>query len=84
MWDYRWGDQQWWPRPIAMFTNQSIEVTIDRYTLIDSDNDKYVKHKEYPRSATLKDFTYVNLSAPVTREDRMMGYEKASKKYIYR
>jgi len=83
MWDYRWGDQQWWPRPIAMFTNASIQVTIDKYVLIDSDNDKYVKHKEYPRSATLRDFTYVNLTVPVTRKEREDGYAKAAKKYIY-
>ena len=83
MWDYRWGDQQWWPRPIAMFTNVSIGVSIDKYILIDSDNDKYVKHKEYPRSATLRDFVYVNMTAPLSRKEREAGYAAACKKYIY-
>ena len=83
MWDYRWGDQQWWPRPIAMFTNKSLTITIDRYTLLDSDNDLYVKHKEYPRSATLKDVVYVNPASPVSRSEREIAYKKAAKKYIY-
>ena len=83
MWDYRWGDQQWWPRPIAMFTNTSISITIDQYDMIDTDNDKYVKHKEYPRSATLKDCVYLNISHPITRLQRDECYKKAYTKYIY-
>ncbi len=74
MWDYRWGDQQWWPRPIHIFTNTSINITIDKFTLIDSDNDKYVKHKEIPRAYTLKDCVYLNISTPVNRLQREVCY----------
>ena len=83
MWDYRWGDQQWWPRPIAMFTNTSITVTIDQYDMIDTDNDKYVKHKEYPKSATLRDCVYLDIASPTTRMQREKCYNQSYSKYIY-
>ena len=49
MWDYRWGDQQWWPRPIAMFGTGDLWREIDCFDLIDTDNEKYVVHKQWPR-----------------------------------
>ena len=38
---------QWWPRPLAMFDNASIAESIELWTEIDTDNDKFVKHKAY-------------------------------------
>jgi hypothetical protein len=85
MWDYRWGDQQWWPRPIAMFTNITIKKTILKFNLIDSDNDMYVKHKEYPRVAQgmLQAGTYIDFNKPTTRIDRERNYNKSYSKFIY-
>ena len=48
MWDFRWGDQQWWPRPISVFDGEPLDTSIDHFNLIDTDNGKYVVHKAYP------------------------------------
>ena len=47
-WDYRWGDQQWWPRPIAVFGTGDLDKEIDRYDLINTDNGMtHPPHPEY-------------------------------------
>ena len=63
MWDFRWGDQQWWPRPLSVFDRDPISKSIDHYATIDTDNNKYVVHKAYPLSATLKDSTISSMKA---------------------
>jgi hypothetical protein len=82
MWDYRWGDQQWWPRPISMFEGEPLDASIDHYNLIDSDNGKYVVHKAYPLQATLRDVNYFRYegSTPAQRKE---GYKKVYSKYVY-
>eukprot|EP00605_Chrysophyceae_sp_TOSAG23-4_P001073 GSChrysophyteH1.ASY1.ANO1.1178.1 assembled CDS len=81
MWDYRWGDQQWWPRPIHLFTNSSINVTIDKYIQIDTDNaDSSVRHKEYPRMWTVSKCVYLNISHPVSAAQREDCYKAEAAK----
>lgn len=82
MWDYRWGDQQWWPRPIAMYLAESITRSILHYSKIDTDNGRFVIHKAYPRSATVATTRYFSFNG-TTRKERLQRYEQASKKYIY-
>lgn len=53
MWDYRWGDQQWWPRPISMFGSGDVSAEIDHYDEINTDNEQYVVHKLWPRAGTI-------------------------------
>eukprot|EP01034_Spumella_vulgaris_P033319 gene33319-41117_t len=36
MWDFRWGDQQWWPRPIAVFGEGEIKREVDHYDTINT------------------------------------------------
>jgi len=31
MWDYRWGDQQWWPRPVSVFGTGNVSKDIFAY-----------------------------------------------------
>jgi hypothetical protein len=31
MWDYRWGDQQWWPRPIAMYGTGNVSADLYKW-----------------------------------------------------
>ena len=45
----RWGDQQWWPRPIAMFGEGNLNKEIDHYDTINTDNERYLVHKLLPR-----------------------------------
>ena len=45
----RWGDQQWWPRPISMFGEGNLNKEIDHYDEINTDNEKYLVHKLWPR-----------------------------------
>jgi hypothetical protein len=62
MWDYRWGDQQWWPRPIAVFGTGDIAKDIERWEEINTDNNRYVVHKIWPRYGTIKGTRYFNYS----------------------
>jgi len=82
MWDYRWGDQQWWPRPISMFGEGNIAKEIDHYDLINTDNGKYVVHKLWPRQGTVTKGRYFNAEGS-TRKDRDLVYNITSKPFIY-
>lgn len=82
MWDFRWGDQQWWPRPIAMYLSESITQSILHYNKIDTENNRFVVHKAYPRSATVASTKYFSFNG-TTRKQRLERYIQASKKYIY-
>ena len=31
MWDYRWGDQQWWPRPLSVYGSGNLEKDLYQY-----------------------------------------------------
>jgi hypothetical protein len=79
MWDFRWGDQQWWPRPIAMFGNGDLNKEILRYDLIDTDNEKYVLHKEYPRWWTIPKVDYYDPVNGTTKAMRDERYKIAAK-----
>ena len=52
----RWGDQQWWPRPISMFGEGNLNKEIDHYDEINTDNEKYLVHKLWPR---FRDITFL-------------------------
>jgi hypothetical protein len=80
MWDFRWGDQQWWPRPLSMFSEQHISKDIDHFGIIETENGKYVLHKAYPLHLTLKDTSYYNSSGS-NKESRKIAYEIAAKKF---
>lgn len=82
MWDYRWGDQQWWPRPLAMFSEKSLQQDIFHYSIIDTDNEHYVVHKEWPRFGTLMKTNYFDVDG-MTKEERSRRYKVASKSFIY-
>jgi hypothetical protein len=82
MWDYRWGDQQWWPRPLSMFSHGDIDRDIERYDVINTDNEKYLVHKLWPRQGTVEKTAYFNMSGS-TRAARDQNYAIASKKFIY-
>lgn len=79
MWDYRWGDQQWWPRPIAMFGSGDIDKEIDRFDLINTDNEKYVVHKLWPRQSTIKLTRYYNVSGSTRKERDALFADAASR-----
>lgn len=83
MWHFRWGDQQWWPRPIAMFDGDPLSTSIDHYRQIDTENGKFVVHKAYPLSATLKDVPYFSWNGS-TPEQRQQLYKSVYGKYVYR
>lgn len=83
MWDYRWGDQQWWPRPIAVFGEGSLDREIDHFDAINTDNERFVVHKLWPRQATVERTSYFNLSAGTKRADRDARYALAAKGYKY-
>ena len=80
MWDYRWGDQQWWPRPMSMFSEQHVNIDVDRFEKIDTENEKYVVHKEWPLFGTLSYTNYfdVNGSTAVIRRSK---YREAAKRF---
>jgi uncharacterized protein YchJ len=82
MWDYRWGDQQWWPRPISMFGTGNVSQEIDHYDEINTDNNKYLVHKLWPRYGTISKAKYFN-EAGSTKQDRDAVYAVASKPFIY-
>ena len=65
-----------------MFLNEGVKKTIWRYSRIDTDNNKYVVHKAYPRVATIANTAYFNWNGS-TKAERNQMYEEASKKYIY-
>lgn len=83
MWDYRWGDQQWWPRPIAMFGSGDTLREVDHYEEVNTDNGRYVVHKEWPRWGTIPKSLYFNAVNGTTRQSRDAIYKEASKKFIY-
>jgi hypothetical protein len=79
MWDFRWGDQQWWPRPLAVFGTGNVSKEIYVYDDINTDNEKYVVHKLWPRFGTIKSTNYFNYSGS-TRAQRDALYEVSAKK----
>lgn len=83
MWDYRWGDQQWWPRPIAMFGSGNLHKEIIHYVNISTDNREYVDHKLWPRWGTIPKTRYFNFTHGTTKSQRDELYRIASKAFIY-
>ena len=82
MWEYRWGDQQWWPRPMAMFSDVDVYADIDRFYQIDTDNERYVVHKEWPRYGTITKTPYFNVSGgDFSIRDKL--YKTAAKAFLY-
>lgn len=84
MWDYRWGDQQWWTRPIAMFSDGNVARDIEHYYELnstdgDGDGGKYIQHKLWPLTLTVSQTQYFNLSGS-TRQIRRQNYEATIKK----
>jgi hypothetical protein len=82
MWDYRWGDQQWWPRPVSMFGVGDVANEIDRWDMINTGNGKYVVHKLWPRQGTTKGGAYFKPTG-MTRLDRDLVYNVTSKPLGY-
>ncbi len=83
MWDFRWGDQQWWPRPMAMFSDTNLSVDIDHYDEINTENNRYVIHKLWPRFGTISRGSYFNWAGS-NRTARDAIYAKEEKAFIYR
>jgi hypothetical protein len=74
MWDYRWGDQQWWTRPIAMFGDGNVSRDIDKFWQLNSSDDgKFVRHKLWPLVLTIDKTTYYNSSGS-SAADRHSNY----------
>jgi len=82
MWDFRWGDQQWWPRPIAVYGNGYLTQEICHYDEINTDNGKYVVHKEWPRWGTIPKVNYFSFNG-TTKKQRQEMYTEAAKKFLY-
>lgn len=82
MWDYRWGDQQWWPRPIALFGMGNLSKEIIHYNEINTDNEKYVVHKEWPRYSTIPKVMFYNSINGSTKEERDRLFNAAAKKCV--
>lgn len=79
MWDYRWGDQQWWPRPMSMFGSGNLTAEIDHFDEINTDNERYVVHKAWPRYGTISaSNAYFNFSGS-TKVTRREIYMRAAK-----
>lgn len=71
MWDYRWTDQQWFPRPISMFGRSDTKTELYHYDALDETMGQYVQHKTYWRYKTLsksKYFDPINGSNSTSRE----------------
>lgn len=81
MWDYRWGDQQYWPRPLALFGNGNLTQEILHYEDFNSDNEKYVVHKMWPRQWTVSSTNYFSYQGS-NRSLRDQLYTIAAKKFI--
>lgn len=81
MWDYRWGDQQYWPRPLALFGNGNLSQEILHYEDFNSDNEKYVVHKMWPRQWTVSSTNYFSYQGS-NRTARDQLYAIAAKKFI--
>jgi hypothetical protein len=78
MWDYRWGDQQWWPRPISMYGEGKVDEEIEHFDLINTDNENYVVHKLWPKQWTVEKTQYFNINGS-TKEERSAKYAIAKK-----
>eukprot|EP01040_Poterioochromonas_malhamensis_P008428 gene8428-9117_t len=83
MWDFRWGDQQYWPRPIAMFGNGNLKEEILHYDIINTNNEKYVVHKEWPRWGTIPKTNYYDPYKGTNKTIREILYKKSAKSFIY-
>jgi hypothetical protein len=81
MWDYRWGDQQYWPRPLQLFGNGHLDEEIYHDNRLNSDNEKLVVHKLWPLQWTVPFTNYFNISGS-DRATRRELYAKAAKKFI--
>jgi hypothetical protein len=77
MWEYRWGDQQWWPRPLAMFSSGSAESDIDRYDDLDTDNERFIVHKDWPLFGTLPKTSYFRINGSTSQERKTLYIEAA-------
>ena len=84
MWDFRWGDQQWWPRPIAMLGQGNLANEIWHATELESDNERYVVHKLWPRQGTVAKTQYYDPKEGTTKAERDARYAIAAKPLVYR
>lgn len=83
MWDYRWGDQQWWPRPLAMFSHDgSTDSDFDHFLVLDCENGTFMSHKPWPLFGTLKSTDYFHPDG-LSQAIRTERYNNAAKKFIY-
>jgi hypothetical protein len=84
MWDYRWGDQQWWPRPIAVFGTGNVSGEVDHYNEINTENEKYVVHKLWPRYWTVPktNYFFFQNNKTFTKSDRDEVYKISAKSFI--
>lgn len=76
MWVNRWGDQEWWPRPLATFGVGQTEKEILKVWEIDEDLGWYVVHKNFPRYWTLQHVAYYDPIHGSTPESRERAYKK--------
>lgn len=80
-WAYRWGDQQYWPRPMSMFSSASHLDDVYHYNELDTENNSvYLVHKLYPLSFTLREVNYFVVNGS-NKEERLAKYRIAKKKY---
>jgi hypothetical protein len=81
MWDFRWGDQQWWPRPVSMFGTGNLSSDIYAYEELNTlfEEKGYVVHKLWPRFGTIKMSRYFNFSG-TTRAVRDGMYNTSAPK----
>lgn len=63
-----------------MFSDQHVNVDVDHFDMIDTDNEKYVVHKEWPLFGTLSFTNYFQLNGS-TPEVRRKQYRDAAKKF---
>ena len=77
---YRWGDQQYWPRPLAMFSEQNYSTDYDHFSQLDAETGLYMAHKPYPLFLTLRTTSYFNMNGS-DKEYRRKQYVEAAKKF---
>jgi hypothetical protein len=61
-----------------MFSNGTAEADVDHYSLINTTNELYVVHKEYPRHYTLGKAVYFRING-TTKAERTANYMEAKK-----
>lgn len=76
----RWGDQQYWPRPLALFSEQDIATDYDHFSQLDADAGVYMSHKPYPLFLTVRTTSYFHINGS-NKETRLKLYTEAAKTF---